>query len=586
MSDVEQVSITEPAESAAQEEQQPVQTEGEEFDSLLNEYAGFTEPTPGSFLRGHIVKVTPTEVIVDVGSKCEGVIPIDEFRDEWGNVRVQPGDEVEVLMESTEVKDGYVKLSREKVRRVRVWDDIESAYQQQKTIQARVVEKVKGGLAVDIGVKAFLPGSHLDIRPVRELDSWIGQEVPCKIIKFHKKRNNIVVSRRALLEEESREQREKLKSILVEGAVIRGKVKNLTEYGAFVELGGIDGLLHITDMSWGRLKHPSDLLSPGQEVEAKVLKYDPEKNRVSLGLKQLTEDPWQTIAERYPVGGKIRGKVLNLTDYGAFVELEPGVEGLIHISEMSWNKRVKHPSKILTTGDMAEVVVLGTNSKDRRVSLGLKQAEPNPWMALEQKYPIGTVVQGQVRSLTDFGAFIEVEEGIDGLVHVSDISWRARVKKPSDILRKGETVKAVVLKIEPEKQRLSLGIKQMQPEIWETYCAQNRAGDTVKGKIVRKAPFGLFVELAEGIEGLCHVSEIPKENDEGEEFKIEEGQEASFQILKMNPSEKKIGLSLKSSKSSHSRKEMDTIRQQHSSSSGATTTLEEMVAMKERNRLR
>ncbi|MBI1955971.1 MAG: 30S ribosomal protein S1, partial [Acidobacteria bacterium] len=452
-------------------------------------------------------------------------------------------------------------------------------------IPARVVEKIKGGLVVDIGVRAFLPGSHVDSKPVRDLEAFVGREIPCRIIKFHKKRNNIVVSRKIVLEEETRSRKEATLAQLVDGAVLRGTVKNITEYGAFVDLGGIDGLLHITDLSWGRVKHPSDVLSVGQEIQVKVLKFDRERERVSLGLKQITQDPWLAVAEKYPVGGRARGKVLNLTDYGAFVELEPGVEGLIHVSEMSWSKRLKHPSKILSSGDTVEVMVLDVNPQGQRISLGLKQTEPNPWATLAERYPVGTVIQGRVRSLTDFGAFVEVEEGIDGLVHVSDISWAKRIRKPAEVLRKGDTVQAVVLKIDPENQRLSLGIKQLQPDAWETFCSNYRVGDAVNGKVVRKTSFGIFVELGEGMEGLCHNSEIPPNHEDGQAPTLEVGQSSNFKIIKLNPAEKKVGLSLKAVQTDQNRQDLEKFRHLHSSS-GATTTIEEMVAMKERNPLK
>ena len=584
MSDAEKAFLT-PAEESKTPEQKSPQAEGEEFDQFLNSHSQLSDPPPGTFLKGRVMKITDSEVIVDVGYKCEGVIRIEEFKDEQGNLRVQPGEEIDVLMESTEERDGYVVLSREKAKKIQVWDDIETAYQLQSTIPARVVEKIKGGLVVDIGVRAFLPGSHVDIKPVRDLEVFIGREIPCRIIKFHKKRNNIVVSSKIVLEEETRSRKEAILAQLVDGAVLRGTVKNITEYGAFVDLGGIDGLLHITDLSWGRVKHPSNVLSVGQEIQVKVLKFDHERGRVSLGLKQLTQDPWLAVAEKYPVGGRARGKVLNLTDYGAFVELEPGVEGLIHVSEMSWSKRLKHPSKILSSGDTVEVLVLDLNPQGQRISLGLKQTEPNPWATLAERYPVGTVIQGRVRSLTDFGAFVEVEEGIDGLVHVSDISWAKRIRKPAEVLRKGDTVQAVVLKIDPENQRLSLGIKQLQPDVWETFCSNYRVGDAVSGKVLRKTSFGIFVELGEGMEGLCHSSEIPSDHEDGQAPSFEVGQSSTFKIIKLDPAGKKVGLSLKAGQTDQNRQDMEKFRHLHSSS-GATTTIEEMVAMKERNPLK
>ena len=558
--------------------------ESEEFDSLLDSYPQFSQPSTGTLLKGHVVKITGPEVIVDVGYKCEGVIPAEEFRDLQGGLKVQPGDEVEVLMESTEERDGYVTLSYAKARRIRAWSDIEDAYQNQTPISGVIVEKTKGGLAVDIGMRAFLPGSQIDVRPVRNLDALVGQEISCKVIKVNRKRGNIVVSRKLILEEASKQRKDATLALLQEGAVLAGTVKNLTEYGAFVDLGGIDGLLHITDMSWGRVANPSEVLSVGQPVQVKVLKFDREKERVSLGLKQLTEDPWVAVANKYQAGNRVRGKVLNVTDYGAFVELEPGVEGLVHVSEMSWSKRLRHPSKIVSRGDQVEAVILDVNPRDRRISLGLKQTEPNPWSSLAERYTVGSIVQGKVRNLTDFGAFVEVEEGVDGLVHVSDLSWTQRVKHPSEVLKKGETVQAVILNIDPQNCRLSLGIKQLQPDTWESYCNTHQVGEAVKGKIVRKTTFGLFVELAEGLEGLCHVSEISSDPAQRKSLPLEAGEEHEFRIIKMNPAERKIGLSLKAL---HVEPPLPAAEKPAPapsySSSGPTTNIGELMAMKERN---
>ena len=556
--------------------------DSEEFDHLLDSYPSFSQPATGALLHGHVLKITDSEVIVDVGYKCEGAIPLEEFKDTQGNIRVQPGDEIDVLMESPEERDGYVMLSWEKAHGIRVWEDIENAYQKQALITARVLERIKGGLAVDIGVRAFLPGSQIDTRPVRNLDALLGQEIRCKVIKLNRKRGNIVVSRKLALEEEHTQRRQQTLELLQEGALLSGTVKNITDYGAFVDLGGMDGLLHVTDMSWGRLGHPSDIVSVGQQLQVKVLKFDPERQRVSLGLKQLTEDPWLSVRESFPVASRVRGKVLKVTDYGAFVELVPGVEGLIHISEMSWSKRLRHPSKIVSPGDIAEVVVLEVNTTDRRISLGLKQTEPNPWTSLGERLPVGAVIQGRIRNLTDFGAFVEVEEGIDGLIHVSDLSWSKRVKHPSEVLKKGETVQAVVLSIDPETRRLSLGVKQLQPDSWETFCSSCQIGDTVHGKVVRTTSFGVFVELAEGIEGLCHVSEIEPEPADKHSLPLEVGQEYTFKVIKLNLAERKVGLSMKSWQSEQDRQDTDKFGSSHASS-GATSTIEEMVAMKERN---
>ena len=578
-------------------EQKAARSEGEEFDSMLDSYPEYTQPSTGNLLKGRVMKVTGAEAIVDVGYKSEGVIPIDEFRDARGNLKVAPGDEIEVLMESTEERDGYVTLSYAKARRISVWRDIEAAFEQQTPVIGIVTEKTKGGLAVDIGMRAFLPGSQIDIRPVRNLDALVGQEITCRIIKVNRKRGNIVVSRKALLEEEHLQRKQATIALLQEGAVLTGTVKNLTDYAAFVDLGGIDGLLHITDLSWGRIGKPSEVVSVGQQIQVKVLKFDAERERVSLGLKQLTEDPWVGVAEKYQANNRIKGKVLNVTDYGAFIELEPGIEGLVHVSEMSWSKRLRHPSKIVSRGDEVEAMILDVNPRDRRISLGLRQTEPNPWASLAERYTPGTRVQGKVRNLTDFGAFIEVEEGVDGLVHVSDLSWTQRVKHPSEVLKKGESVQAVILNVDPENRRLSLGIKQLQPDTWETYCNEHKIGDAVKGKVVRKTTFGLFIELAERLEGLCHVSEISWEPAERRAKTPEIGDELEFKIIKMTPQERKIGLSLKAMQPAPPPRPAaprpapprpaaapkPTAAPQQYSSSGPSANIGEMMAMKERN---
>jgi small subunit ribosomal protein S1 len=431
------------------------QVDPQEYAHLLDLYdSSFRNIAEGEVVKGTVLKVTATEVIVDVGYKSEGIIAVDEFVDETGQIAVQPGDIVDVLLERTEDREGYVVLSREKAEKMKIWDDVEKAYAEKKVVIGRVIERIKGGLAVDIGVRAFLPGSQIDVRPVRNLDALRGQELRMRVIKVNKKRGNIVLSRKVLLEEENAEKKKHTLDTLAEGKVLHGVVKNITDYGAFIDLGGIDGLLHITDMSWGRVGHPSELFKVNDEIDVVVLKYDPATERVSLGHKQLVQDPWATVQERYPVGARMSGKVVSLTDYGAFVELEAGVEGLIHVSEMSWSKRVKHPSKILNVGDTVDAMVLGVDPGARRISLGLKQVESNPWHELTEKYPIGTSITGKVRNLTEFGAFVEVEEGIDGLIHISDMSWSKRLKHPSEALKKGDTVEAMVLNIDAENQRL------------------------------------------------------------------------------------------------------------------------------------
>jgi len=533
-------------------------------------------PSDDKPIKGTVVKLTDKYVVVDVGSKSEGMVPIAQVIGRDGQPKFQSGDSIDVVIDRGETEEGYVLLSHEKAQRARVWDDIEKAYSEKSNIKGFVLDRVKGGLSVDVGgVRAFLPGSQVDLKPVRNLDAFKGQEFDIRVIKLNKKRGNIVVSRKQLLEEEQAEKRSKTLQHLEEGAVLTGTVKNLTDYGAFVDLGGLDGLLHITDMSWGRLTHPRDLVNVGDEIHVKILKFDKEKQRVSLGFKQLTPDPWLDAAERYPVGARVRGRVLSVTDYGAFVELEQGIEGLVHVSEMTWSKRMKHPSKIVKPGDEVETVVLNVNPTERRISLGLKQLEQNPWEQLHEKYPVGSVVEGRVRNLTDFGAFIEIEEGIDGLVHVSNLSWTKRVKHPSEVLKKGEKVKAQVLAIEPEHRRLSLGIKQMQPDVWETFFATHRLGDVVHGKVLRTAQFGAFVEIADGVEGLCHNSEAT--DGHGAPIKLEPGQEHDFKIIKMNPEEKKVGLSLRAVGHEASRADVEAYKQPVSSS---TTTLGEIMNWK------
>jgi small subunit ribosomal protein S1 len=523
----------------------------QEYARLLDLYDNsFRNIAEGEVVKGTVLKVTPSEVIVDVGYKSEGIIAIDEFVDENGQVTVQPGDTVDVLLERTEDREGYVVLSREKAEKMKIWDEVEKAYVERKVVIGRVIERIKGGLAVDIGVRAFLPGSQIDVRPVRNLDALRGQELRMRVIKVNKKRGNIVLSRKVLLEEENAEKKKHTLDTLAEGKVLRGVVKNITDYGAFIDLGGIDGLLHITDMSWGRVTHPSELFQVNQEIDVIVLKYDAATERVSLGHKQLMNDPWSNVIERYPVGARLTGKVVSLTDYGAFVELEPGVEGLIHVSEMSWSKRVKHPSKILNVGDTVETMVLGVDPGARRISLGLKQVESNPWHELLEKYPIGTTITGKVRNLTEFGAFVEVEEGIDGLIHISDMSWSKRLKHPSEVLKKGDTVEAMVLNIDAENQRLSLGLKQLQTDIWDEFFTQHHVGDLVEGKVVRMTNFGAFVELAEGIEGLIHVSEFDDSHQKGKEDKLDlqVGETYQMKIIKLIPAERKIGLSIRALK--------------------------------------
>ena len=520
-------------------------------------------------LKGTVLKLTSTHVVVDIGAKSEGMLPLAEVLDHEGNPRFKPGDEIDVMRDKGEAEEGYIRLSHQKAQRLRAWDEIEKAHEEKRPIQAVVIERIKGGLTVEImGVRAFLPGSQADLRPVRNLDAVKGQLLEVAIIKLNKKRGNIVVSRKQVLEEVQNEKKSKTLEHLEEGAVLTGVVKNLTEYGAFVDLGGLDGLLHITDMSWGRLTHPRDLVNVGDQIQVKVLKFDKEKQRVSLGFKQLTPDPWLDAEHRYPVGARVSGRVISVTDYGAFVELEQGIEGLVHVSEMTWSKRMKHPAKLVNVGDQVESVVLNVNPQERRISLGMRQLAANPWDSLHDKYPVGATVEGRVRNLTDFGAFIEIEDGIDGLVHVSNLSWVKRVKHPSEVLKKGDRVKAVVLAIEPDKRRLSLGVKQLQPDVWETFFEQHHVGDVVHGKVLRVATFGAFVEIAEGIEGLCHNSEAVDGN--GQPMHLEPGQENDYKIIKMNPEEKKVGLSIKAVGEEASRTEVESYKHPASSTGGST----------------
>ena len=567
------------------EKDQPM---NEDFASVLEsfeaEQAAQAEALPqdGEVLKGTVINITATHVVVDIGNKSDGMVPIAEATDREGKVKYQPGDVIDVVVNRSGGEEGYLTLSHEKALRLKAWDDIEKAYNEKSNIKGYVTERVKGGLTVEInGVKAFMPGSQADSRPGHNLDAYVNQEIEVRIVKLNKKRGNIVVSRKQILDEVIGAKREETLKHLEEGAVLTGSVKNLTDYGAFVDLGGIDGLLHITDMSWGRLTHPRDLVHVGDEIHVKVLKFDREKQRVSLGFKQLTPDPWLDAQERYPVGAHVKGRVLSVTDYGAFIELEQGIEGLVHVSEMSWSKRTKHPSKLVQPGSEVETVVLNVNPGERRISLGMKQLQDNPWDNLHIKYPVNSTVEGRVRNLTDFGAFVEIEDGIDGLIHVSNMSWTKRVKHPSEVLKKGDKVQAQVLAIEPEHRRLSLGMKQLQPDAYETFFNTHRVGDIVKGKTLRKAQFGYFVELAEGIEGLCHNSEAVDEH--GHPATLEPGDERDFKIVKMHPEEKKIGLSLKAIGDEASRHEIESYKAPTTaaSSSGSSATLGEILNWKQ-----
>ncbi len=538
---------SEPAASNENEEESEDENLGmAEVESLMESMEATPTLAVGEIVKGYVVNVTDDEVVVDLGLKCEAVIPRMEFASEDGSLNVEAGQSVGVLVEKFDELTGTAVVSRRKALQEEVWEEIERAFYEEQPVRGRVVQRVKGGLEVNIGVHAFMPASQADMKPHPTLEEWIGQEIECKVIKLNRKRDNVVVSRRKLLEEEINRKKAVLMEHLVEGAVLTGRVKNLTDYGAFVDLGGIDGLLHMTDLSWTRVTHPSEVVQAGQEVEVKVLKFDREKERVSLGMKQLTADPWENVTTQFHAADHVTGKVVSVTDYGAFVELQPGVEGLIHISEMSWTRRLRHPSKILKPGEMAEVAILEVNPEQRRISLSLRQALPDPWDGLSERMGAGTVVKGRVRHFTDFGAFIEVEEGVDGLVHVSNLSWTRNVKHPSEVLKKGQEIEAVVLNVDTENRRLSLGLKQLQPDAWESFFAKTSVGDMVHAKVTRRTSFGVFAEIEEGIEGLCHISEIESSHPGSDEGVPKVGEELDFRVIRLNPEEKKISLSTRS----------------------------------------
>jgi small subunit ribosomal protein S1 len=532
----------------------------------------------GEVVRGTVLSVDDDHVQIDIGFKSEGLVPTWEFMDDDGTILVSPGDSVDVLVEEAEDHMGRIVLSKEKADRLLVWDEISRAYKADEPVEGTVLSRVKGGLAVDIGVKAFLPGSQVDLRPVRNLEQVVGNKLKFKIIKFNKRRGNIVLSRRALLETERRKLRETTLDTLAPGQIIDGVIKNLTDYGAFIDLGGIDGLLHVTDMSWGRVNHPSELFHVGDEIKVKVLKFDPDSERVSLGLKQIQPDPWIDASVRYPIGKRIQGKVVSLAEYGAFVELEAGIEGLIHISEMSWTKRVKHPSKVVSVGDEVEALVLDVDERERKISLGMKQIEENPWSMIEQTYPIGTRVTGTIRNITNFGIFVGLEEGIDGLVHVSDISWTEQIKHPGEKFKKGDTVEAVVLKIDKENEKFSLGIKQIEANPWEEILKRYPVGGEVTGAITRVAEFGAFVELEPGIEGLIYSSDLSSERVENPSDVVQPGQEVTALVMKVDPAEQKISLSIRAMTDKEQREALKRIAAQQSQSQA--TTLGDLLAEK------
>ncbi len=498
----------------------------------------------GEMVLGKVVGVSERGVLVDFGYKSEGVVGLEEFTGPDGETTVKVGDELEVIIRSMDSGDKPPMLSYLDAIRLRSWAEIENAFKEETPITGKVIGKTKGGLRVDLhGVEAFLPGSQVDSRPLRNLDHFVGQDIEAKIIKFSRKRNNIVLSRKVLTDEVVNAQKAETLENLEEGYIVEGNIKSMTEYGAFVDLGGIDGLLHVTDMSWGRLQNPNQLFKVGDSVQAKVLKLDRVKEKVSLGYKQLLPDPWSTVGEVYPISSKMKGRVSSVTDYGAFIELEPGVEGLVHVSEMSWSKRAKHPKNLVDIGDEVDVLVLGIDTHDRRISLGMKQLTPNPWETIRERFQVGSKVQGKVRNITDFGAFIEVEDGVDGLVHVSDISWSKKIKHPKDALKRGQDVEAVITSIDTEGRRLSLSIKELAPSAWDAFVATHKAGSIIKGKVSRFANFGVFVDLGDEIEGLCHISELADERVERPEQVVQMGQELEFKILRIENDVQKIGLS-------------------------------------------
>src|SRR6266850_2765170 len=564
----------------------------EEMSKIMAEYDEQQEAhAQNEIIEVKVVAYTEHGVVVDLGQKNEGLIPAAEFAD-TEIPRPDPNATIEV-QRTGEKKDGYVIVSYQKVLRRRTWEKLDEAYKNKTTLTGKVVDRIKGGVVVDVGVRAFLPGSQYDLRPTPNLDALAGQDVQVRITKLNRRRGNVVVSRRAILEEEQHAKRAELMEKLAEGQTVHGVVKNVTEYGAFVDLGGIDGLLHLTDLSWGRIKHPSDVVKPEQELDVIILKFDKEKQRVSLGLKQLAADPWVGAAEKYPAGGKVKGKVVGVVDYGVFVELEQGIEGLVHVSEMSWNKKIQHPSKVVKVGEEVDVVVLDIKPSDRRVSLGIKQAQPDPWLLVAEKYPVGTVVTGKVRNIAEFGAFVEIEDGFDGLVHVGDVSWTGRVKNPHEVFKKGEDVTAKVLKIDPENRRVSPGIKQVN-DIWGDWFKQHKVGDIVRGKVSRIATFGAFVEFGENIEGLCHNTDIEerKRRDEGVgNFRpttgplksagpLEPGKEYDFKIIKISPETRRIGLSYRAAAKQIERKEIEQYRSTSTSKSSSTATIGDALKSK------
>jgi len=520
--------------------------EGDEQAAMAKLYADtLKNVVEGSIVQGKVIEVRPNEVLVDIGYKSEGVIRASEFRD---FATLKPGDQVEVLLESLEDDDGMVVLSKVKAEQQRCWDRVLSTCKEGGIIEGTITARVKGGMIVDVGVDAFLPGSQLDVLPVRNPDDLIGKKVDFRILKINKDRRNIVLSRRELLEDRRREQKKKLLTEIQIGQIRKGYIKNITDFGAFVDLNGMDGLLHITDMSWGRLNHPSEMVQVGQEIEVVVLDVNLEKERVSLGLKQRMPNPWDDIESKYPVGTRVRGKIVNLVPYGAFVQLEEGVEGLVHVSEMSWTKRIARASDVLNVGDVVDAVVLNFNKDEQKISLGIRQTEQNPWELVAERYPIGARVKGKVRNFTNYGAFVELEEGVDGMIHVSDMSWTRKVNHPSEVLKKADEVEAVVLEVDPTSQRISLGLKQAQNDPWTSISSRFHVGQLVKGKVTKLASFGAFVEIEEGVDGLVHISQISDDRVQKVRDVLQPGQDVEARVIKIDPVERRIGLSIKAAK--------------------------------------
>src|SRR6202046_3438893 len=565
----------------------------ETMDQIMKQFDAPEPVVPeGEIFDGHVIAVTDAGVIVDVGGKFEGLVPAQEFLDSGSPIEFGKGQTIEVDRLHPQ-KDGYVLLSHTRAHRRRVWERIEKAYREHLTITGKVTERIKGGLVVEIGVRSFLPASQIELRPVHDLDAWKDKEIEVRVLKLNRKRGNVVVSRRAILEEDQKSKRDTLMNSLAEGTVVTGKVKNVTDYGVFVDLGGMDGLLHVSDLVWGRVPHPSSIVKAGDDLEVQILKFDKDKQRISLGRKQLLPDPWATVPERFPVGTRVQGKIVGVTDYGAFVQIEPGVEGLVHVSEMSWSKRSKHPSKMVKAGDEVEVTVLEVQTDQRRISLGLKQTMPDPWNAAAEKYPVGTIVNGRIRNPADFGAFVEIGEGMEGVIHISDISWTERLKHPSEKFKKGDAIEAKVLKVDSQNRRLSLGIKQVK-DIWANWFAEHKIGEVIKGKVTRTTDFGAFVELAEGIEGLCHVSEIEERKSKGDREKekpargarvtsvLVVGGEHDFKILRLEPEQHKISLSYRAAQKQVERQEIETFKSAvaRSPKSSPTATIGDAIKAK------